>query len=62
MYDNTDNVERKFVYFPINSISKEAIHSTRAYTELEAANVFASLKNLSVHDFLEIYTIEEREN
>ena len=51
---------KDFFYFFNNSTSKEPIHSVKAHTWQEAVNIFASLKNLSFHDFLEIFSVEEK--
>lgn len=48
-----------FVFYPSNSTNKEPVRAVKASTWLEAANTFATVKNLSLQDFLDIYTVEE---
>lgn len=54
--------KKKYAYYANTSFTKETIHSVEAYSELEAINYFASLKNLSISDFLTIYSIKEVED
>ena len=57
---SSENIKlEKYVYFSSNSIKKEPIRSTKAYSINEAVEHFASLKNLALSDFLSIYTVEK---